>query len=203
MPSHGGQPCAGEAGWTPCRYDATSGQQTLSRKFDSNRPASTMQRNSEPPGRIQSGSELPGDGALADVRRALVASVRMQLLATLGLSAVVGLFGSWQWQLHAPVWIGAAIAIAVSVFATWRGLWRRRELRDEAHATRLLAQLYGAEFAKLLLAGLLLGLTLKQFGQLSAPLLIVGFALAYLAGVLAMAATGIVAPQTKMHKGGS
>ncbi|MBT8140457.1 MAG: ATP synthase subunit I [Gammaproteobacteria bacterium] len=130
------------------------------------------------------------------VRSAVVASVLIQLLVSLCLSAVVALVfvlgNDWQWSnaqwTHVvSVWVGGGIAVTVTIFGVWRALWRRAE---ETDATRLLVQLYSAEFGKLLMAGLLLGLAFKQLTQLHSGLLIGGFALAYLAGAVGMAVKG-------------
>lgn len=60
----------------------------------------------------------------------------------------------------------------------------------DSEALSMLLQLYGAALGRLLLAGLLLGLAFRYLTGLSAPLLLAGFAVAYVAGVLTMAVKG-------------
>ena len=111
----------------------------------------------------------------------------VQLVVTLSLSLVVGFSTNWHHPGLVAVWVGGGIAAAVLMFAAWRSLWRGSQ---NSVPERVLMQLYGAEFSKLLASVLLLGLVFKYANALPAGLVIGAFALATVAGAIAMAVFG-------------
>ena len=115
-------------------------------------------------------------------RPSLLRLVVLQLLATALLSLAIGWFQDWAWSALAATMIGGVIASITGFYFSWRSFLHAA---DDSSPQRLLADVYHAALVRALLVGLALAVAFKYGSQLDKPLLLLGFIVVSLVGVVA------------------
>lgn len=116
------------------------------------------------------------------MRPPLLRLVVLQLLATVLLSLTIGWFQHWAWSVLAATMIGGVIATVTGFYFSWRSFLHAAE---DSSPQRLLADVYQAALARVLLVALALAAAFKYGDQLDKPMLLIGFIVISLVGVVA------------------
>lgn len=115
-------------------------------------------------------------------------TVLVQLLVTLFFCLLIGLSTQWQWEYILSACAGSLVAMLVFVFGIWRALCRDG---GSHKPEQLLLQMYSAEFSKLLLGILLLGLLFKFAKELHAGFIVSGFTLGIISNAVVFGLFGL------------
>lgn len=102
----------------------------------------------------------------------LLRLVLLQLIATTLLSLALCWYRDWAWLAWLATMIGGAIATSTWFYFAWRSFLHSAE---DANPHSLLADVYQATIARVLMTGLALALVFKFADQLDKPLLLIGF----------------------------
>lgn len=105
----------------------------------------------------------------------LLRQVLLQLLAATLLSLAFSWYQDWAWSTLAATMIGGLIATSTGMYFSWRSFQSDLTEEDEANAHHVLADIYQAALAKIMMAAVLLALAFRYGDQLDKPFLLFGF----------------------------
>ena len=105
----------------------------------------------------------------------LLRQVLLQLLAATLLSLTFSWYQDWAWSTLVATMIGGLIATSTGFYFGWRAFRSDLTKENEANAHHVLADVYRAALAKIMMAAMLLALAFRYGDQLDKPFLLFGF----------------------------